>query len=562
MPAPTVAGWERVFPELAERHEELADLLGRLDGVAPPTVPQLPAAPPGSRAPAPLEPRETDGIFGDLPALLLGDLLPAAARSLEGHRLLADPPRVARALRAELTTGAARLLARTLLAHLHARRRAGALRGATPEERFADFVARAATPAGLAGLEAEMPGLLAHVREVAARRIAAVRSQLDATAQAWPQLAARLPGVDPHARVLGLDLGAGDTHGLGQSVSVLLLDSGARVVCKPRDLRVERGVGRLLGWLGERAHADLAVPEVVCGPGLGWVEHVAGGAPAAGWWRGVGVLLAGLYLLEGTDLHYENLLTDAAGRPVLVDTEAVLTPRLHGSDDGRLLGVAATGLLSAPVTAADGRTLDAGALAYRPGVSPFGTWQVERPGRDDMALRMVPAQVAHPAPTAGLARGRAERSELLAGLGDALAHVLAHRDAWCRRVRAELGAGSVRYLHRPTMLYAQVQRTATHPLVAGSAARRRRALGRLAVLAPASPWPVVASEVRQLLAGDLPSFHVPVRGRTLLDGHGTDTGVACHPPLERTLAAVAALDEEQAAAQVALAARTLGGGGR
>ncbi|GAA4670107.1 DUF4135 domain-containing protein [Nocardioides nanhaiensis] len=566
MQAATVqGGWERLFPELDGRSDELADLLRRLDDVTPPAAPSLPAGSSRPGAAGSLGPEEAHGLFGALPTLLLGDLPTVATEALRCHPLLADPARVARALRAELTEGATRLLARTLLGHLHAGRRAGLLRGATPQERFADFLARATTPAGLAEIGETCPGLLAHVREVAARRITAVRGQLDATAQAWPQLAARLPGVGRHDRVVEVRLGAGDTHGLGQSVSVLVLDSGAGVVCKPRDLRVEQGTGRLLAWLGDRVDADLAAPATVCGKGLGWAEHVEAGRPGAGWWRGVGVLLAGLYLLEGTDLHYENLLTDAAGRPVLVDTEAVLTPRLRvpggAHDDGRLLGVAATGLLSARVTAGDGRTLDAGALAYRPGVSPFGTWQVERPGRDDMALRMAPAEVAHPAPTDGLVRGRAERSALLAGLGDALAHVLSDRAAWCRRVRAELGEGTVRYLHRPTMLYAQVQRTATHPSLAGGTQRRRRALGRLAVLAPSgpsTPWPIVASEVRQLLAGDLPSFHVPVRGRSLLDGHGTDTGVACHPPLERTLAAVAALDEEQAAAQVAVAARTLG----
>lgn len=553
-----VDGWGRVFPELADAPAELTGLLQRLDDIQPPPPPaplRLPAEVAGSAGGEPT----AAGPFGELPTRLVDGLGDRVAELVAAHPFVAAPRAVRDAVRTDLAATTARLVSRWLLAQLHEQRSAGLLEGATPEERYDHFLAQASSPAGVGRLRARAPELVRHAEQVTTARATALLDQLEATHRALPRLAAHLDGVAPGDRVVAMRPGLGDTHGRGHSVTVLELGSGARVVVKPRDLRVERGVGLLCARAGAEAGLDLRHPAVVCGEGVGWVEHVAPGRPGADWWRAVGVLLAVVHLLDGTDLHYENLLTDTAGRPVLADTEAVLTPRLLGGepDDGRLLGVAATGLLSVPLPGGSGSRLDAGALAYRPGASPYGTWSVERPGRDDMSLRMVPADVVHPAPTAGVERGPRQHAELVDGFATTLERVLAHREDWSARVRAHLGAGQVRYLHRPTMLYAQVQRAATHPLLAVTDARRRRALGRLAVLAPRSPWPLVAAEVRQLMLGDLPSFRVDVRGRSLLDGHGDDTGVACHPPLERTLSAVANLDERHVATQVAVVERSL-----
>lgn len=501
------------------------------------------------------------GVFAPVVEAVLADLLDAADHQVGRCVLVGDIEQVAHDVRRDLVTVAGRLLVRTLLGRLHEQRAAGRLVGRTSRERFCWFVARTASAEGVTALERDLPDLIAHARGTAGLRLRAVLDLLAETGAAWERIHGALPGPTAQDRIVGLDLGAGDTHGLGRSVVVLRLTSGARVVVKPRDLRVERGVGRLLDLLAERTGAALRHPATVLGERHGWVEHVERGRPGPDWHTGCGVILAGLYLLDATDVHYENLLTDAAGRPVLVDAEAVLTPRLTqvAADvdaEPRLQGVLATGLLSVPMP---GETLDAGALSYRPGTSPYGTWRAVRPGHDDMALEMVCAQVHHPGPAEDLPRGPRERALVVESFRAAVTWAITHHDAWAAAVRRELGEGSVRLIHRPTMLYAQVLRAATHPAFAVHAGRRRRILGRMAVLGPTTtPWEIVASEIRQLWVGDLPSFAVPTTGNTVIDGHGTDTGVACRPPLDHTLAASARVGRAALEAQIATIETALG----
>jgi hypothetical protein len=84
---------------------------------------------------------------------------------------------------------------------------------------------------------------------------------------------------------------------------------------------------------------------------------------------------------------------------------------------------------------------------------------------------------------------------------------------------------------------------ATHPRF-GSDVDRQRVFGRLAVQQPAAPWSLVASEVRQLTAGEVPAFGVELHDTRLLDARGRDTGVrTALSPMAGVRAALAGLDE-------------------
>ncbi|WP_222192505.1 DUF4135 domain-containing protein [Modestobacter italicus] len=522
----------------------------------------LPAPPHPGSVSSPAAAPVPAALFGEVMTGLVADQLQDTAGRLRPLRLLADPDAVVQTVTAHAVHLASTLAARSVLRRLDHRRRAGSLTGSTAEERHASFVAELASPAGLAGLVAEQPDLVAWVRAVVGLRLDAVADLLTATDRHWPTVAATVAGVHPGDRVAGVDLGAGDTHGRGRSVAVLRLDSGGAVVVKPRHLGVEQAFGTVASWLGEQVGVELPRLTGWSADGHGWVEHVGPGTapPAPTYLRATGVLLAALHLLDATDVHYENLLVDRAGLPVVVDAETLLTPRLEGTDrpDDGLLGVVATGMLSLRREQAgpgDGE-LDPGALGYTPGaVSPFRSWQVVRPGRDDMRLEMAPVRVDHPGPAAAARhRTAADRDELERGFSDVLGWVLAHRERTIGRIDTAMPddpAASVRYIHRPTMLYAQVLRMATHPTFV-TRADRRRALGRLAVLGPATPWPLLASEIRQLDLGDLPSFRVPLRGTSVLDGLGDETGARCRQaPLARCLDAVRRLTDSDARREAA-----------
>lgn len=557
----TVEGpdWAAVFPEVRDpmgRH----DLLTRIDAIALDDF-ACPPPSPGRRAGALLT--ETSSVlFGEVLEALLVDQFDAIAGRLRSLRLLAEPGVVLASVHDYAMHCAGSLVVRALLRRLDARRRAGILTGVTPEDRYRCFVDEAASPAGLARLTADRPDLVAWARSVIARRLDAVADLLAATDRNWTAISAIVAGTGAADRVVSVGLGTGDTHGHGRSVAVLHLDSGASVVVKPRHLGVEQAFGTVASWLGAQVGVELPQLTGWSGDGHGWVEHVGPGTapPAPAALRATGVLLAALHLLDATDVHYENLMVDRRGLPVVVDAEALLSPRVIGTDrpDDRLLGVVATGMLSLRHEQGAQRPgeVDPGALGYVAGASsPFRSWQVAQPGRDDARLEMTAVRVDHPGPMGGAPRrAAADRDELAGGFADVLSWVLAHRERSVARIRSAMPedeGSTVRHVQRSTMVYAQVLRMATHPDFV-TRADRRRGFGRLAVLGPRTPWSLIRSEVRQLDAGDLPAFRVPLRGTVVLDPLGRDTGARCtRPPLERCLDAVGRLTDDDAAQETA-----------
>jgi|GEM_PF-4261342 len=555
-------GWADVFPELSggktSDPARLEALLAWVDQVPS----DLPVPRPSSPAP-PVPDRSTgsgtgglhldgtcsdDGVFGGFVADVVAPDLARFAAGVRRTRLVADPERVVEQARRVVHRAAADQLTRVLVRRLAEASAAGLLAGATPEARYDDFVDHLRSPAGTADLDRHHPDLLPRVRALTALRLDALADQLARTAAAWPGICADLD-LDPADRVRDL-VPSGDTHGGGRCVVVLETVAGRRVVMKPRATDLEEGYGAFSAWLGRTA-LGLAMPRPRFHrtADAGWMEHVghAGAGAHPDFFRMVGVHLAALHLLRGTDVHYENLLADAEGRPVVVDAEALFTPTLRGAaaEPDVLLDVTTTGLLSLPF---GGSGFDFGALDYRSGgASPFRAWHLLHPGRDDMRLEMGPVVVDHPdvVPTGddrGATRSPADAEDLVEAFVRVMHLVLTDRDAVLDRIAADLRGGRCRYIHRPTMTYALLLRMATHPRFAADA-DVRRVLGRLAVLAPATADDLVAAEIRQLTAAEIPAFGVDLHDDRLLDARGRDTGVrVVVTPAEGVRAAVAALD--------------------
>lgn len=437
-----------------------------------------------------------------------------------------------------------------LLAHDAA---AGRTTGATPQERYDAWLAALLAPAGWARVERTHPDLLPRAVALAEQRLAALADLVERTDRYWSGIAADL-GLDPTARLVDLQVG-GDSHGGGRCVAVLRTSAGERLVAKPRPARVEEGYGSFASWLGEAAgvavgDAALPRPRFHHAGDSAWMEHLPGltsaGGRHAAYFTQVGVHLAALHLLRGTDVHYENLLADGAGRPAVIDAEALFTPRLGARED---LDVAATGLLSVPFGDA---AFDFGALDYRAGgASPFRAWHVEGPGRDDLRLVMRPVVVDHPEVAPG-ARTGAEARAVEEAFAAVLDHVVEHRATVLGRLEATFRSGRVRLIHRATMTYALLLRTATHPSFA-SDRDRQRVFARLAVMAPATDPAVLASEVRQLTAGEIPAFEVDLHDPRVRDARGRDTGArAAVAPYEDVVELVTRLDADHVARQVAV----------
>ncbi|WP_395359202.1 type 2 lanthipeptide synthetase LanM family protein [Streptomyces sp. YH02] len=508
----------------------------------------------------PVAPEDTAVPAGGLPGLsgfewVLRPFTGCAGERLERRlsgraRALVDLAAVRDDLERQLSGRLARAAARTLVRELHEARGAGRLEGDDARARFRDFLARTASRRGLADLLAGRPVLARILGRTALDAADAVAEALERLADDRALLIASgllaESGGDP-GPLVGIEPGAGDGHRGGRSVILLRFADGARLVYKPRPLAVHRHFNDLVAWFnGLPGTVDLRTLRLLDRGAYGWVEFVAArpcasAAEVETFYRRQGALLALLHLLDGTDLHHENLIAVGA-HPVLVDVETLFHPPLPGSGTAdpaaRALhdSVYRVGLLP-QLLVGDHSALDVSAVGGgHEGVSPVARADFADAGTDRMRL-------VRRAGTFGESANRPRAAD-----GEPV-EPGAHIDALCAGFRAgysAIGAAGgellgdvgllrsfeedeVRVVVRPTWAYTLLLDESTHPDLLKDADARQGVLETLRteqfgpLLAPG----VIDEEIAQLWDGDVPLFTARP-GRTCL------RGAPGRPPADRT----------------------------
>ena len=140
-----------------------------------------------------------------------------------------------------------------------------------------------------------------------------------------------LPVID------GLESGLSDPHQGGRTVLKLTfettdtdIDGPKGCFYKPRSFSIDRAWENALAWLGGKTGLTFLTPRGIDGQDYCWVEPLANqslDSPETGalYYRRAGAILAGLYVLGGTDFHQENVIA-CGSHPVLIDVETLLCP--------------------------------------------------------------------------------------------------------------------------------------------------------------------------------------------------------------------------------------------
>ena len=459
----------------------------------------------------------------------------------------------------------ARAAARTLVLELFEARTAERLDGDDTQARFRDFLGRTASRRGLTALLAGRPVLARILGRTALDAADAMAEALERLADDHGRLTAGLlegSGGDP-GLLVGVEPGAGDGHRGGRSVMLLRFADGARLVYKPRPLAAHRHFNVLVAWFNGLPDAvDLRTLRLLDRGDYGWVEFVAArpcvsAAEVGTFYRRQGALLALLHLLDGTDLHHENLIAVGA-HPVLVDVETLFHPPLSGAGTedpaARALhdSVYRVGLLP-QLLVGDHSALDVSAVGGgHEAVSPVARADWADAGTDRMRLVRRAGRFGESANRPRLADGApiepgAHIEALCAGFRAAYTAISAAREELLR-VTSPLKAfaeDEVRVVMRPTWVYGTLLDESTHPDLLKDADVRQRVLETLrtdlfgTVLAPG----LVDEEIAQLWAGDVPLFTARP-GRDGLWGapERPSAGRTDRPGLDLVLAKLAALD--------------------
>jgi type 2 lantibiotic biosynthesis protein LanM len=430
-----------------------------------------------------------------------------------------DLPAVGDRFAAQLASRLVTLAARTLVLELNVARVSGHLRGSTGAERFADFIRQTR----LAPLFDEYPVLAQVVGQACVQAVDALLELLGRfVADRDAIVGTLLGGVDP-GPLRAVEVGRGDLHQHGRSVSMLRFASGATVMYKPRSQAMQGHFADIVRWLNTKVSwLESRVPGTVARPGYGWVELITpepcgSVADVDRFYLRQGALLAVLYALDATDIHYENLIA-AGDQPVLVDVETLFHPPIEppatgGPDPARQAlqaSVIRTALLPHLLVGEHG-AVDVSGLGGDRGGFPYDSVSWDATGTDEMRL------VRRPAPFTGAANrprlnGRdvdpAEyQSALLTGFRAGYDAIVADSAELIDLLQTCAGA-EIRLVPRPTRVYTQLLGESTHPDLLRDAAARNGLFGVLSTAAAHDPLlrAVLPYELADLWGGDVPYF--------------------------------------------------------
>ncbi|WNF28047.1 type 2 lanthipeptide synthetase LanM family protein [Streptomyces sp. C11-1] len=520
---------------------------------------------PRPEQPVPYDPSlDPDGLFHDYFRHFVGPWTDLVRDAAAQSPLVADPGAVVDDFLVHQTGLVSRLMIRTLVEELHQRRSAGLLDGGSPEERYAAFRRWTNSASGHGELLGRYPHLFHLVHSQvgsAARYVVELLRELDSAA---PRLGTLIPGGAGDARVERLVLGEGDTHNGGRSVAQVLFTDGRRVLYKPHPIGAEAGYSSFVSWMNGRLGTDLPTVAVLPTEHGGFVEFIPTEEYAGeekDYFARIGTLAGILFLLRATDIHFENMVSCAAG-PVVIDTETLLSPRLNlpeAYDDGAASKIAAltlresiigSGLLPLVVRAGDDdHGMDIGAIGYDTGQrSPYKSLSLQNPGRDDMFVGMVTTTTT--AANANLAVQRAtqlpvndQRDIIKREFSRVLRYAAQQPDAVVHAIEEFLGDVQFRHVNQATIFYTQLLRMATHPHAMADPVVRAAVLNRTVLRTGDSPE-IADAEVRQMARGDVPYFSYTARSRALGSTDGTVRADAlAEPPLTTVRERVHGLDE-------------------
>lgn len=161
------------------------------------------------------------------------------------------------------------------------------------------------------------------------------REFISRLASDWSEIQKKFQAGTELGKVIAVQSDLSDCHHGGRSVTAVKFASGLKLVYKPRDLSVEQAYIKLLDWLNEHS-VPLAFKsyQILNHSTYGWVEFIEtvygkNQEECTRYYQRYGMLLCLLYVLDTTDLHFENIVAYGE-HPVPIDLETLMHPWVRG----------------------------------------------------------------------------------------------------------------------------------------------------------------------------------------------------------------------------------------
>ena len=377
-------------------------------------------------------------------------------------------------------------------------------------------------------------------------------------------------------RVAKIESDLSDPHNAGHSVQIVSFEDGARVVYKPKDLRLDAAWHALIERLNRaKPPVDLKAVRTIARDGYGWTEFVdhAGCADQEGckrFFRRAGAWLALFHCFAANDMHQENMIA-AGDHPVPIDLETILQAPAEEPKDqdpadqafDAAIETVANSVMMVGLLPAYGRSPDNNVFAIGGMTADWNSKTlVKWNDINSDAMRPVKAKEAgKPTPNLPHTDGRYAKfgdhvDDFIAGFADYARFLLAQtRDAKQGNLFDGFAGVAVRKVIRATRFYYMLlQRLKNHRSMDDGVLWSAQAdfVARLADWEKDSDplWPLQRAERAALVALNVPHFVSPSDGREIRDAAGVSIQCEAVSGMERARARVRGLDEKDIAWQM------------
>lgn len=332
-------------------------------------------------------------------------------------------------------------------------------------------------------------------------------------------------------------LGEGDTHSEGQSVVKVKFDK-KNLIYKPRNISIEKKFYDFIECINKESNGEIGNLNKVNSilkdtySYCEFIEYESANTidEVNEYYYNLGQLLCLLYVLNGTDIHNENII--ARGKiPYLIDLEALfhsqvfINDNVYDEDFKSLLNhnsitVLDIGLLPRKIVKTiehEDYSLEIGGIgADKSKISPFKAMnlKVDENGKLNVIKEFAFSKINQNNPIKDFNEVNVEEitSKLQDGFKVVYLWIYEHKE-YVKRLVEELFKGEkTRVILRPTYAYGKLLNISKEPHFLNSYVHRKVLFSKLA-LDKSSYLNIVKSEINQLLNNDIPIFY-----------HYTDSG--------------------------------------
>ena len=337
--------------------------------------------------------------------------------------------------------------------------------------------------------------------------------------------------------LININTGAGDEHNDGKSVIILEFENNKKILYKPRNLKLDYNFNELLKWLNTKGLTlELKDIKIIDKDNYGYVEFVNNSSCDSEelikkYYIRSGYLLSLIYSLNGSDIHYENIIANGEN-PIIIDLETLFNPKIDLNeliDDGEKFAiekiyesVLPIGMLPLMFRSNNIEAEYGGLGANKEQLSPFKSYDIKNRECDDISVewanKTIGTQKNNPLLNSEIVNSNNYISEISHGFKEMYKLILNNKEAYKNLVKELFDGIDVRVLLRSTMEYSSLLDVSYHPDILMDKLTRRVLLCRI-YLEEEKINNIKKLEYKSLLNGDIPYFSMKTNEYRLCSGN-------------------------------------------